>query len=418
MKTLPAQPSLIQLKHQAKDLRKGHTRISLASAQHAIAREYGFINWAALKHHVELVTGVEARVARLQSEFTAGDVETKRRLLKPAHDIRRFENYDPTAPSLSYADARLLIANEEGYAFWNKYESFLYLDPAVQTVIAAVRSGDLKTLQETLNADPTAANPKWVAGFAAPSPMPNDSVPLFCISEAVSRKTNHAGNEYAIARALIAAGADPEAEHGLPLTGAVSFGAFGVVKALLDSGVRVDGFDRDGLPLAYALHFGWTDIAELLSERGATLDLRFAAGLGRIEAVRAWFKPDGSLQPGAGALADAYGERAKVRGAPPFCCERTRENILSQALCFAAIHGRLEVADFLLSQGADINAIVPALDSQATVLHQAASGKDGAPMIRLLLARGANPHIRDRNYHATPADWARYFKHDGLAELL
>ena len=41
-------------------------------------------------------------------------------LLQPAHAKERFENYDPDAPSLSDADARLLIANQEGYAYWGK----------------------------------------------------------------------------------------------------------------------------------------------------------------------------------------------------------------------------------------------------------------------------------------------------------
>jgi hypothetical protein len=419
MKSLPAQPSLTQLKHQAKDLRRASSgSITLASAQHGIAREYGFINWSALKRHVELVTGVEARVARLQTDFAAADPQTKRRLLKPAHDIGRFRNYDPDAASLLYDDARLLVANEEGYAFWNKYESFLYLDPSVQVIIAAARSGDLAKLQQTLDAEPAAANPKWVTGYAIPNPAPNDSIPLFCISEAAFRGTNRAGNEYAMTRALIAAGADPEAERGQPLTAAVSFGAIDVVKALLDSGVRVDGVDGDGVPMAYAMHFGFSAIAELLAERGAQLDLRFAAGLGRLDLVKGWFNADGTLRPGAGALSDPYGYEWKARGASPLRCERTRENILSQALCFTAIHGRLEAAEFLLSQGADINAIVPGLDSRATVLHQIATRKDGAPVARFLLARGANPGIRDEHHHATPADWARYFKNDDLASLL
>jgi hypothetical protein len=65
---------------------------------------------------VERPEDVEQRVARLQAEFAAGDAVTRRRLLQPAHAKERFENYDPDAPSLSDADARLLIANQEGYA--------------------------------------------------------------------------------------------------------------------------------------------------------------------------------------------------------------------------------------------------------------------------------------------------------------
>jgi hypothetical protein len=54
---LPAQPNLEHLKKQAKDrlaqLRQQSRTAKLADAQHALAREYGFRSWAALKAHVE-----------------------------------------------------------------------------------------------------------------------------------------------------------------------------------------------------------------------------------------------------------------------------------------------------------------------------------------------------------------------------
>ena len=86
---------------------------------------------------VESLEEFEQRAVRLQAEFAAGDAATRRRLLEPAHAKARFENYDPDAPSLSAADARLLIANQEGFAYWRTYESYLHLDPAVQQVIVA-----------------------------------------------------------------------------------------------------------------------------------------------------------------------------------------------------------------------------------------------------------------------------------------
>src|SRR3984893_14835015 len=109
---------------------------------------------------VERPEEFEQRVVRLQAEFAAGDAATRRRLLHPAHAKERFESYDPDAPSLSAADARLLIANQEGYACWRKYESYLHLAPAVQQVIVAVRGGDVATLRDVLRADPAAANPR------------------------------------------------------------------------------------------------------------------------------------------------------------------------------------------------------------------------------------------------------------------
>src|SRR6185436_16429709 len=54
---LPDRPSLEQLRKQAKEhldtLRAADASATLATAQHALAREYGFDSWPALVHHVE-----------------------------------------------------------------------------------------------------------------------------------------------------------------------------------------------------------------------------------------------------------------------------------------------------------------------------------------------------------------------------
>ena len=76
---LPSKPNLVQLKHQAKNLLKAHHRgeksacqtlrllrrfagqsdeailsatLTLAEAQYALAMDYGFENWTALKSHL------------------------------------------------------------------------------------------------------------------------------------------------------------------------------------------------------------------------------------------------------------------------------------------------------------------------------------------------------------------------------
>jgi hypothetical protein len=453
-KRLPPRPSLDHLKHQAKDLRVAHearepqafrrikelhprftsaadaeiaaAEITQADALLTIAREYGFPSWPKVKRHVEGLEGIDKRVADLRAAFAAGDVETRRALLKPAHDTRRFERFDPTAASISEADARLLIANEEGYAFWQKYESFLHLDPAVRDVIAAVRTGDRERLLEVLRDDPEASGPSWVPGFVPPELIPNDSVPLFCVSEASFRGTNKRGNEYDLVRDLVAAGAEADFQGGMPFIGAVSFNSLGAAAAFLDCGAAVDGVDCDGTPMAYALHFGYSAMAELLARRGAKLDLRFAAGVGKLDEVKRWFEADDSLKPGAGALVDPYAFEHKLRGESPFRCERTRANVLSQALYFACTHAKLDVAELLLAQGAAINAIVPGLDSKPTVLHRVVSGQQGgrgtleelAAVVRFLVDHGADLVARDPDFGSTPLGWAKYTGRHEAVELL
>jgi hypothetical protein len=200
-------------------------------------------------YRVESPEEFEQRAVRLQAEFAAGDAATRRRLLQPAHAKEWFENYDSGAPSLSDADARLLIANQEGYATWSKYESYLHLAPTVQRVIVAVRHGDIETLRDALGADSAAANPRWVAGFPRPTRIPNDSIPLFCVSEGVFRGTNAQHNAYDMTRMLVAAGADIHIEDDIVLGAAVSFDVTDAVAALLDSGAAIDGVDGDGVPL-------------------------------------------------------------------------------------------------------------------------------------------------------------------------
>src|SRR5216684_3913800 len=195
-RTLPARPSLVQLRHEARDLlnlrRAGdagavarfvsaHPRfvsadvasyLSLSDAQLVLAREYGFASWPKLKLHVDNLQNVEGREVWLRQAFAKADRETRERLLSCVHSRARFQDYDANATELSERDARLAVANEEGYAFWGKYESYLYLDPTVQQVIAAARHGETGTLQGLLRADPGAANPRWVRG-RTPERIPN-----------------------------------------------------------------------------------------------------------------------------------------------------------------------------------------------------------------------------------------------------
>jgi hypothetical protein len=70
----------------------------------------------------------------------------------------------------------------------------------------------------------------------------------------------------------------------------------------------------------------------------------------------------------------------------------------------AADFGHHRLAAWLLDQGADPSARAGGLADE-TALHCAAWSGD-AHMVDLLLERGADPTIHDRQHDGTPADWA------------
>ncbi|HEX6049088.1 MAG TPA: hypothetical protein VFZ21_07465 [Gemmatimonadaceae bacterium] len=171
---LPARPSLEQLRKQARELLRAFQaatdtaiqrvrlvnprwcdptaahELTLADAQHVVAREYGFDSWAKLVRHVDAINpqGL-ARYARLAEEvvraYVAGDAMAIREL-NATHNTSFVWDFDPermrrrlptwyASPSrssdLALADARHLVAKQAGVDGWEE------LVAAVATVASA-----------------------------------------------------------------------------------------------------------------------------------------------------------------------------------------------------------------------------------------------------------------------------------------
>jgi hypothetical protein len=443
---LPVIPHLDHLKRQAKDLRDAYAAgdaaarervrvhrgrnqsppdpLKLSDAHLVIAREYGFTSWPRLKSHVVGLDGVQREIADLRLRFHARDAQVRSRVRALANIRERFERFDPEGDELSVVDAGLVLAYERGYPFWSSYDDYLHLHPAVKEVLAAVTTGDLARLRQVLATEPAAATPRYVDGRERVR-IPGQSIPLFCVSAAVFHGGNRRGNDEALARALIAAGADVDFQGGDPLCAAASYGAIGTARALLEAGADPDA--GGGVALANAMLFGFTELTGLLARHGAALDLRFAAGLGDLPRMRTFFSVDGALTPDAGALADPYADLIQhgIHWIP-----RTRGIILGQALLFAALHGKLEAMEELLRLGCDPNALVLSTDLDATVLHRLCDHHEPAhadlaliqqrrlPAVRLLLDHGASVTVRDKKIGKTPIDWARHNRLPLLQEVL
>jgi hypothetical protein len=110
---LPHRPDFTQLRHQAKDLLRGHQRkdpavcdvlrrlrpfasaddaailaepLALHEAQYALAMDYGFASWNALKRHVEKVNGRPSPVRREKGRTYVAGLEQHGIGCKDAHD--------------------------------------------------------------------------------------------------------------------------------------------------------------------------------------------------------------------------------------------------------------------------------------------------------------------------------------------
>ena len=87
-RTLPQQPNLEHLRKQAKallvELQQRDPTLQLADAQHALAREYGFLSWPKLKTHVESLTQVGvATLNPIVGAWTANLAKSTRHPLNP-----------------------------------------------------------------------------------------------------------------------------------------------------------------------------------------------------------------------------------------------------------------------------------------------------------------------------------------------
>jgi ankyrin repeat protein len=184
------------------------------------------------------------------------------------------------------------------------------------------------------------------------------------------------------------------------------------VTKLLDLGAKIEGNGRWS-PLEEALYFGHEAILSLLLRRGAVVDgLRTAAGVGDLEKVARCFDEQGMLTAAAGEIAWPFDNRAI-----PADLRRDRRQMLGNALVYAAAWGHVDVAKYLLDQGAQINLIPVGFDYAGTPLHYAAF-QGRREMVDLLLQHGADPTVRDTKVDSLAEGWAEHSGHTDLAEYL
>ena len=84
-RALPERPDLRHLKDQAKDLLRAGGAATLAEAQFAVARQYGFTSWPRLKEHVERLH----EIGLLKHAIDTNDIGAVRTLMTRNPELHR-----------------------------------------------------------------------------------------------------------------------------------------------------------------------------------------------------------------------------------------------------------------------------------------------------------------------------------------
>lgn len=235
-------------------------------------------------------------------------------------------------------------------------------DPAAVALAAAIRGGDLQSLERLLGERPGLAAARIVdakGGVRTPLHIATDW-------------PGHFPNGPAVVAMLVRAGGDPNAPvegswHAeTPLHWAASSDDVEVLDALLDAGAEIEAPGASiggGQPLDDAVGYGQWQVARRLVERGARTRLWHAAALGLMDRL----------------------EEAFARTPPP-----TRGQV-TEAFWQACHGGQRQAAEYLLDQGADLN-WVPTWDEHTPLGMALESGaEDLVEWLRGKGARSAGP---------------------------
>jgi ankyrin repeat protein len=465
--SLPAAPSLEQLRNRARELQRAHRAgdpeararvdryasqapdappLKLSTAQLVIAREHGFASWPRLRGYVERVNahGPGLQFAyHADLDYYAGRAEGLRASAEdgtPGAVAAFAAQHEPQTPD----GARTVVARMHGFPSW----------PALRRHVAALRNGGGEPFARAYRAleahDLTAlANEldRFPGLVAASGTNGNDLLGMATAT----------GDERTV-RLLLDRGADPSHAnaHGwTPLHQTAYSNQTRLATLLLDGGASATAEARGdgGTPLVAALFWGHRPVSELLAERGGLhpRNLRVAAGLGRDDLVAELVRPDGTLAPEANAHRGFYRPHSGFPGG--WHPGDTAQEALDEALAWAARSDRADTLDLLVARGARVDADVyrgtalawaaatgrvaaverlialgadpsgrgtfggPDHGDGITALHLAAQNGDTA-VIEALLAGGADPTLVEAAHGGTPADWAGHFGHDRAAALL
>jgi len=142
-------------------------------------------------------------------------------------------------------------------------------------------------------------------------------------------------------------------------------------------------------------------------------DLPHAAGMGNLPRVKQWFDESGA--PAMGDLdchypCSPYMPKGRVDEYVHQWGPHSVQRVLDVAFAWSVINTHLDVADFLLEHGADINTTWSSHEP-ASILHELVFHANYESM-QFLIDRGIDMTIRDYRWSATAHGWALYAAKD------
>lgn len=142
-------------------------------------------------------------------------------------------------------------------------------------------------------------------------------------------------------------------------------------------------------------------------------DLPHAAGMGNLSRVKQWFDDSGA--PALGNVenhypSSSYMPKDRVAEYARQWGSLNEQRVLDVALAWSVINSHLDVADFLLQHGADINTTWSSHEP-ASILHELVWHRNYEAM-QFLIDRGIDMTIRDYRWNATAQGWALHAAKD------
>jgi ankyrin repeat protein len=411
-----------------------------AGALLVIARERGFPTWVKLQSYVERLDlggeGLE-HAFHEDMEYYEGRADG---LLASAQDRTpsAAAAFEGERVEMTPEGARVVVAQRHGFASWSALRR--HVEGLAESGEPFARA--YRALEERRHDDLAALLGQFPELARASGTNGNALI-------------NMAGDAETL-RMLLDAGADvahPNAHGWTPLHQAAYGNRGELAQLLLDAGAPADvsGRGAGGTPLVVALFWGHREVVDVLLTAGRQPDnLRVAAGTGDVATIDAMVSSDGVVSEAAGTLRGFYRPHS---GFPVWAPADDPQEIVDEALSWAAradrveavsllvergaridadvyrgtaltwaaAHGRIAAVQRLIDLGADVNARAtfggPTHGEGVTALHIAAQAGQTAA-VQALLDAGADPTLRDLLYDGPASSWAEQGEHTALALLL